>query len=126
MGADALGFTLMMLVIGMTIAMYMFKKTALAAIAGGSWLLLGVYTYTLTTYPASFDIYIGLTFFSVAMLVVSIISGVTFLTGDKKSDENIVESDWDDVRNEMEEMQKERDSMGFLYKKPKTKRRRLF
>lgn len=124
MGADALGFALVMLVIGMTIAMYMFRKTALAAVSAGSWLLLMVYSYSLSVYPASFDIYVGVSLFSFAMLVVCIISGVTFLTGDKKSEENIVD-EYRAIRSEFEEMQKEQDSIAFLYKKPKKKGRLL-
>lgn len=111
------------LAVSMFITSCIVRKTILAAASAGGWLLVMVQSYTLTDYPVTFDVYMGLVLFGFAMIVVSIILGVSFLLGDKKSEENIVDSDWASIKQELDEIRQEKEDMGFLYKKPRNRSR---
>jgi len=117
---------LIVLALAFMVTVFIFRKVILVVGAAGSWLLIMFQAYQSSDYPATFDIYMGLTLFSVAMIISCIILiPAGFFAGDKKGDGDMAEGDWDEVKREFEELQREQESTRFLHRKRKNNRSKL-
>lgn len=78
---------------------YMFKRPALALGSSGAWLVMALVSYTIST--ALWDVFYGLFWFGILMIVVS--GFEAFYVKEKPEPEEIIRQGWEEFASKMEE-----------------------